>query len=187
MSDDLRIQIFRNLDLKETDELLDIWKTNDRVEWSDLAFDIMKEVLNKRMGDLPPQNEPILEYQEEKEKDLEDWEIKLLDNESQPDFYDTLDVISLTNKINKLAIAYVIVSIVSVLVYFRSFQGVFQGILPSFMGGAPSILLSLLVSIFSVGVNVAIVYFALKALAYILRILMEMEFTSREVKQIIKQ
>ena len=35
MSDVLRGQIYRNFKSKETDELLEIWKTNDRVEWSE--------------------------------------------------------------------------------------------------------------------------------------------------------
>jgi hypothetical protein len=60
MSDDIRDQIHSNLNLKETDELIDIWQTNDRVEWSELAFDIIQQILQQRLGELPPQNEPIL-------------------------------------------------------------------------------------------------------------------------------
>jgi hypothetical protein len=41
--------------LKETDELLEIWSENDRLEWSDEAFDIIHGILLERLGDVPPQ------------------------------------------------------------------------------------------------------------------------------------
>ena len=79
MSSDLRKQVYANLNSKDTEELLDIWKTNDRVEWSDLAFEVLEEILSQRVDNLPKQNEPILEYDEEEETDdLEDWEKRFL-------------------------------------------------------------------------------------------------------------
>jgi hypothetical protein len=32
MGDDLRMQIYRNFSRRETEELLEIWRTNDRYE-----------------------------------------------------------------------------------------------------------------------------------------------------------
>lgn len=181
MSDDLRGQIYRNLESKETDELLEIWKTNDHVEWSDIAFDALEEILKKRIDDLPPQNNPILEYQDEDDDDLEDWEAKLLDNENQPEFYDTLEVLTLNKNINKFAKIYIFVTIGLVIINFGYFQSLLQGVIPS-LGELPSIIWSILITSVAVGIDIVIVYFSLKALAYILRILMEMEFNSRGAK-----
>jgi hypothetical protein len=63
MTDDLRNQVFNNLNLLETDDLIDIWKKNDRVEWSEIAFDVVCEILQNRLVEIPKQNEPILEYE----------------------------------------------------------------------------------------------------------------------------
>ena len=64
MTDDLRNQVLGNLNLLETDDLIDIWKKNDRVEWSETAFDVVREILQNRLVELPKQGEPILEYEE---------------------------------------------------------------------------------------------------------------------------
>ncbi|MBI5351860.1 MAG: hypothetical protein HZB50_04405 [Chloroflexi bacterium] len=59
ISDDLRNQIYSNMQLKSTDELMRILKQNDHEEWSDAAFDIVKQILFQRTGMLPevqPQN-----------------------------------------------------------------------------------------------------------------------------------
>jgi hypothetical protein len=57
------------MNLKETDELVEIWETNDRVAWTELAFDVVQEILRNRLGELPPQNEPINEYIEDDTSD----------------------------------------------------------------------------------------------------------------------
>jgi hypothetical protein len=79
MNDDLRNQVFETLNQKETDELVEIWKKNDRVEWSDLAFDVIQEILQNRFGEIPKQNEPILEYVEQEIEEDEYEELSLLD------------------------------------------------------------------------------------------------------------
>lgn len=187
MNNDLRYQIYKNMDLKETDELLDIWQTNDRAEWTDITFEVVEEILKKRVGSVPSQDEPILESDDEKKSegklddDLENWETKLLDSEDQPDFYDTLEVLTLRDNINKTAKAVIVVYILLGLVNLRGFQGLLSGTFPS-MGEIPLILWWLFVSVFAAGIQIAVVYFPLKALAHILRILMEMEFNSRKAK-----
>jgi uncharacterized membrane protein YhaH (DUF805 family) len=60
MSDYIRDEIYKTQDQKETSELLEIWKTNNRLEWSDVTFDLIQEILKGRGVDIPPQNEPIL-------------------------------------------------------------------------------------------------------------------------------
>lgn len=182
MSSDLRKQIYANLNSKDTEELLDIWKTNDRVEWSDLAFEVLEEILSQRVDDLPEQGKPILEKSEEEPADdLEDWEAKILDSENQPELYDTLEVISTVDNINKVAKASIFVYAFVGLVSSYGFQGIILGAV-SFTNIEELLpaLWSIFISILNISLQIAIVYFPLKALTYILRILMEMEFNSRK-------
>ncbi len=66
MDENLRDQIFNNMNIRETDELIEIWKANNVSEWSELAFDVVKEILIKRLGELPAQNK--IETNEPSEK-----------------------------------------------------------------------------------------------------------------------
>jgi uncharacterized membrane protein YhaH (DUF805 family) len=59
MSDTLRDEIYASQNQKATDELLDIWRTNNRLEWTDATFDVIQEILKDRGLDIPRQNEPI--------------------------------------------------------------------------------------------------------------------------------
>ena len=186
MTNDFRSQIYENMNLKDTDELLDIWQANDHSEWSDAAFDVAKEILVKRLGELPPQDDPSLKDEDENddtrkvdEFELTEWEAKLIDAEEQPEFYDTWDAVELIRKINKVAKWVLVLNILVGVFTFPAIQQLMQGIFsenPDLM----SIGLGLLISSVSVALNILITYFPLKALAYILRILMEMEFNSRK-------
>jgi hypothetical protein len=119
---------------------------------------------------------------EDKDDDLENWEIKLLDDENQPDFYDTLEVLSLKDNINKVARAVVIVYIAFALINAQLFQRFLFGGFPS-KDEISWILWNLFLTLLGTGIDIAIIYFPLKALNQILRILMEMEFNSRKVRQ----
>ena len=179
MSSELRKQIYANLNSKDTEELLDIWETNDRVEWSDLAFEVLEEILSQRVDSLPKQNEPILEYDEEEETDdLEDWEAKILDNKNQPELYDTLEAIDTISNINKVAKAVIVIYAVYSIISSYFFESLLTGaISPEMLASA---LWNLFTTLVVTAVQIAIVYFPLKALSHILRILMEMEFKSRK-------
>lgn len=180
MNTDLRDQIYRNFKSKDTEELLDIWETNDRQEWSDLAFEVLQEVLTERVGSLPEQNSHILEKNEEESlDDLEEWEARLLDNEDQPQLYDTLEVIDLIENINKVAKAAIVIYIVVYIISSSAIQAIFAGGLSS-LDEAPSLIWNLFTVILVTALQIAFVYFPLKALSHILRILMEMEFNSRK-------
>lgn len=63
MSDDLRRQIYLNFSQRETEELLEIWRTNDHHEWSDMTFDVVREILQERHIEPPPQGQPVYEAQ----------------------------------------------------------------------------------------------------------------------------
>ena len=49
----MKAQIKDNLSLKETDELLEIWRRADHDEWTDLAFEVVQEILLERLGEIP--------------------------------------------------------------------------------------------------------------------------------------
>jgi hypothetical protein len=53
MDNNLRKQIYGNMSLIETDELVKIWQENDQKEWTDLAFNVIREILINRLGELP--------------------------------------------------------------------------------------------------------------------------------------
>lgn len=45
--------LYTNLNLRETDDLLDIWKHGDPDEWQEDVFDLIGEILQERLGYLP--------------------------------------------------------------------------------------------------------------------------------------
>jgi hypothetical protein len=185
MSNNLRKQIYNNFNLKETDELLEIWQKNDRVEWAEDTFNVIQEILQERLGELPPQNEPILEYlddNEEEDTDKEtDFEL-LIDDENPPEFYNPHKVLRLEKWLYKAAIASIVASIISNLIVLPQMQGI---VLSYFMGNPErnfvAWLIAIVIFVFAVGLQSIIIYLPLKALGSILKILMEMEFNSRGV------
>jgi hypothetical protein len=54
--------IIDHLREKETDELLAIWEENDRTEWTEEAFEVMRAILLERLGRVPDQGTPRDEY-----------------------------------------------------------------------------------------------------------------------------
>jgi hypothetical protein len=183
VSNDLRKQIRENFDLKETDEIVEIWTTNDRVEWSETAFDIMKEILEQRLGKIPLQNEPVLEHvdREVYETFKEDTPLgKFTDPDNAPVFYKPKEVLWMNYWLNRGAVAAVVVTIISSIsdiarmqqMFFSYFNGNMEWLLVSWI-------IALIVGGLAIALTCFIFYFALKALASILIILMEMEFKSR--------
>jgi hypothetical protein len=61
-----RIQIHNEMRLKETHELVDIWKSRNREVWSDTVLDVVKEILLERLIELPSQE---LEAEKEMSED----------------------------------------------------------------------------------------------------------------------
>ncbi len=55
LNDVLRNEIYSRMDLKETDELIDIWQRHNPKEWTDLAFKVVEEILRDRLGEVPSQ------------------------------------------------------------------------------------------------------------------------------------
>ena len=71
MSEDHRQQIYMRLKQEETTELVKIWQTNDRAAWTDTAFDVIREILQERLGEPPPQGNPVYETHGSKETTTE--------------------------------------------------------------------------------------------------------------------
>ncbi len=59
---DLLDQIYNSMQLKTTDELKLILEYDDREEWSDTAFDVVKQILLERTGELPLITKNLQEY-----------------------------------------------------------------------------------------------------------------------------
>ena len=57
MNKELRQLIRQKMREKDTEELLAIWKGNDREEWTEEAFEAVREILVERVGNLPEQDE----------------------------------------------------------------------------------------------------------------------------------
>jgi hypothetical protein len=57
MDEDFRNQIYNNLNLRETDDLIEIWHQNDLTEWTDVALDVVREILQNRLGELPTEED----------------------------------------------------------------------------------------------------------------------------------
>lgn len=72
----LQQRIIENMQEKETEELLQTWKKNNRKEWSDLAFEVIHDILFERLGTVPDQTPPLAndapEMNETREENVED-------------------------------------------------------------------------------------------------------------------
>ena len=51
----LRQQTYETMDEMETDELIELWQEADHEEWTDLAFEVVQQILIERNGELPEQ------------------------------------------------------------------------------------------------------------------------------------
>jgi len=184
MSNELRKQIFNELNLRETDDLLEIWQTNDHAEWSDDTFQVIEEILKSRGEEIPKQDKPVYEHiEEDKDEDLDfsDLEIKIIDDENPPDFYNPFDVIKTRKQIEMVArIMVVLIVIYSLVNYSTSFR-IVQGFSPANPNSLIVYIITFLMIILNAAIGTLTIYFPLTALSRILTILMEMEFNSRKV------
>jgi hypothetical protein len=59
MGDNLRRQIYLNFNHRQTEELIEIWRAHDCNEWSETTFDVIREILQERQINPPPQKRPV--------------------------------------------------------------------------------------------------------------------------------
>ncbi len=193
MVEKLRAQIYQNFNDESTEKLVDIWVKNDRVEWSDLAFEVLEEVLQGRIHELPAQEEAVLEKDDEEQesffdkiqnqfltdKGMDDY----LDGGTgeEPAFYDPAEVFKVYHLLNILAKAAIPVTIViSIFLVFGTTKGIVQSYFINSSQNMDFVVwsITLVIFILSTALSVAMYYYPLKALAYILKILMEFERNS---------
>jgi hypothetical protein len=183
MSNSLRQEIRDRMKLKETGELLEIWQNNDRAEWSDEAFHIIQEILKERDVDIPEQNQPIdahTEIEKDESYNFNEQELKIIEDENPPAFYDPFEVLLTTKRIDLMAKVMIGFILISNLINFPRSLGIVQSY---FISNPNSVLIYLVTSLLvlaNAGLAGLIAYFPLTALSRILRIFMEMEFRSRK-------
>ena len=184
MSNSLREQIYNRMNLKETDELLEIWQSNHRFEWSDEAFGVVNEILKERGVEIPAQNEPIYEQIEE-DTDQKDYgfteeELRIIDDANPPAFYDPFEVLQLVRWVEYATKAVVIVVALYNLVRLPTFIDMIR---PFFFENPNSFVVYFIAFVamaLNALIGIAITTVILKTLSHILKILLEMEFRSRK-------
>lgn len=166
----LRNTVYRNMNTKETDELLEIWVGNRRYEWSDIAFDVIRQILEERGMALPPQDEaktsPAIEI------DPDDQPVAIADenNDNQPVFYNPQSLLFYANAASKAAWIILGINVVFTLWKYFSYLVAFKENPFTFL----SILLTLTTHVLE--------FFLLQGVSLGLRVLMEFEFNSRGIK-----
>lgn len=189
MSSDFRKQVYNNLNLKDTDELVEIWKRNDHVEWTETTFSVIQEILQERLDELPPQGEPIIEYVDDDDNDVDESEDKtdfdfIIDGADLPEFYNPYEVLRLETWLHHAAIVAIIASIIYNLLGLQQMQRTVLGFFNNNEMNFVAWLIAIVIYVFAAGLQCILIYFPLKALGSILRILMEMEFNSRGVLKV---
>lgn len=182
MSDDFRQQLRENFEQKETGELISIWQTNDRTEWSSLSFEIVEEILRERSVELPAQDEPILVKKKvertREENDPASLLYPYLNKEHAPVLYSPRNVMRLERWLNGLAVA---MAALIILQGSSSVWSVFFIGKVSFLDWLKSWNLAAFLTLGMFLANAAVIFVCLKALAFILKMLMQMEFRSRGI------
>jgi hypothetical protein len=183
MNKDLYDQILANLDAKETEELVKIWQTNDRSEWPRMTFVIIQNILRGRLGELPPQNKPIRKLSKKDEEYIQNAVQleRVLNEENPPEFYNPRQVLKVDKCLYKAAIVLVIVTVIKGLLNLETTQSMML----SYLGGAItsdilSWILAVIFFILTTGIYCVVAYLVLTSLGSIMKILMGMEFNSRD-------
>lgn len=178
MSDSLYSQIYNNLNLRPTDELLEIWQKNNRYEWTDSAFEAIQQILAERGEELHPQGFPILESEESDESDISDDELSERALASTT-FYNPVDALLLIDWLEWTSKAAILVAVVNgIWEAYPSILAVYK----EFSSSDFSHLFRIIIEVGIFAFSGFLIYLFLRAIAYILKILMEFEFNSRGVK-----
>lgn len=183
MKSEFRQEIYNELNLRETEDLMEIWQNNDRFEWSDEAFSVISEILKHRGVEIPTQNEPVYHHEKDaknEEDDFSDEELIIIADDNPPDFYDPFEVLRVSKWIDlsvKVMIGLLIVQ------NLLNISTAWHIALSYFVGSKYSLgayLVTLLIVAANIAIGILLTYMPLKFLSQILRILMEMEFRSRK-------
>jgi hypothetical protein len=176
-------QVYERMSRRGTEELLVIWAKNDRVEWSDLTFAVIKEILQERSVAPVAQYDPV--YTHPSSKNVSDKLKEFLGISEEADrlsatgetaslFYKPQKVTALQKWINLTVILVIVVNVVATILSFFSVQWTVL-----FSGDRRALVSTTLSILFALVVNILFPVIALKGLSYILKILMQFEFNSR--------
>ena len=131
MNGEFRKQIYSRMNEKDTNELLEIWQSNYRYEWSDEAFDVVNGILKERGVEVPEQDNPVYEQVEEtedrEEYDFNGEELKIINDENPPAFYDPFEVLLLTKRFDWMIKAMIVFGVIYGLLSYPNSRGVVQG------------------------------------------------------------
>lgn len=194
MANNLRTQIYKNFNSYDTESLIEIWEVNNRTEWSDTTFEVLAEILQERLDSLPPQGEAIYDKNEFQESfftkvkrwfstddDMVSYSHPLQEGNG-PAFYDPQEVVNIYRWMNKIAKAMIPISIVLGLSYIPQTATIVRSYFINSYQDMTIIVWFITLIIIAIGtvLQVVFTYYPLKALAYILKILMEVEHNSRK-------
>ncbi len=163
--------IYSNLNRKETNELLNIWTEQNKNEWTEIALEVVKQILLERLGEIPEISQTSLPIKNQRKN------IEQINSENPPEFYDPLQVWRLEKS---LAIASKIMIGIIVIYSILNYKNTYNLVWPYFMEDRVMVsAISIFIVVINILVVVCIIYFPMKAFGKILRLLMQMEYNSR--------
>jgi hypothetical protein len=157
-------EVLRQMEAKETDELMQIWRENDREAWTEEAFDAVRKILLERLGDLPAQGLPEEEESAEDESE-EDGRLIL----PYPTDKKLIWIADWSNRLSGVVLA---VGIIEAVIRFISI------VVSPNPNTALSIFLGLIVAVTSV-LSYGFIYLVMQAIAEIIYLLLDIRELSR--------
>jgi hypothetical protein len=158
--DDKRDVIFNIQNLKETEELIEIWQKSDREEWSEEALGVIREILLDRLGYLPKVLTP--------EEQIDEY---------SPEFYSPKEVNKLTKWLRYFPALFLCVIIVRQILTFGELRSYVSSVMYSF----PIMVSFVSVIFFIINIIISFVLYCVPMiiLRVILQNLLQMEQNSR--------
>lgn len=167
-----RDTVYDNLNLKETDELLDIWRKNNKEEWSETALEVVRDILIERLGKLP-EIFPV-----ETSEIIDD----LNTREDVPEFYNPVEVRKLIKWFRYIPLVIICLVELRVLSAFENFYS--TAIALFWKSQLVTIVATILFIAIELAFSFILYYFPMKALGNMLQIIFQMENNSRPKTQV---
>lgn len=168
----MREIVYSNLNLKSTEELVEIWKQKNKEEWTELALEIVEEILITRLGEIPDQ---IMLFQENSENDDQHIKLELSDT---PEFYNPKDVIMVEKWLIRASNALILLITINSLFNYKSYYSMASAMLEN--NNVTGHYIAVFMIIILLAINAAIIFFPMRGIGFVLKILMQIEFNSRK-------
>jgi hypothetical protein len=183
-------KIYERMSQMETDELSAIWIKNDRGEWSDITFEVIKEILRERSVAPPTQNEPAYAPQSSQKHPhkLKEFLGIVADNNGLPSsgetstlFYEPQKVLMLQKWIHLTMMVAIIAIVADTILAFPAIRlTVSSWFVQNPVSNSRTVPISGIIAILLNAIfQIVFTITTLKVLSYILKILMQFEFNSR--------